>query len=358
MTLAAMQSVRRAIAVAGVALVVGIAAAPMAAADPARPTNARSEVTRLEPPSNVVRLDVVGGDAFLRIRVDRGHEVVVRGYEDEPYLRVLGDGTVERNERSPAVYLNENRYGASDRPANADAAAEPDWRAVGNSGTYTWHDHRIHFMGLGDPVGMNWTVPIVVDGVGALVMGRLDVVGAPASWPWWIVAVAICAGVLYFLRRFLSRAVAVCVAAVPAMIVAIGELASVPKSAGGSIAPLLAPVCAVVFIGLAFVMARSRQSMLAGGGGALAVWTFTRLNTWNHAVLLSGLPAWFERAAAAVALGVGAGVFLAIASVFAGVQLPWIAQPGSPNQPGARSSKYRLTSAQRSSASHNSSSPR
>ncbi|MGE0307824.1 MAG: hypothetical protein AB7Q27_18915, partial [Acidimicrobiia bacterium] len=226
MSLAVTRVVRRAIALAGAVLVVGIAAAPVAAADPARPTNARSEVTGIEPPSSVVRLDVVGGDAFLRIRVDRGHEVVIPGYEDEPYVRVLSDGTVERNERSPAVYLNENRYGASDRPANADASAEPDWREVGKGGTYTWHDHRIHFMGLVNPVGMNWTVPIVIDGVGTSVVGRLVVVDAPPSWPWWIVAVAICAGVLFFLRRFLSRAVAVCAAAVPAVIVAIGELAS------------------------------------------------------------------------------------------------------------------------------------
>ena len=40
---------------------------------------------------------MIGGDAFLRVRVERGHELVVRGYQDEPYVRIDADGAVFEN---------------------------------------------------------------------------------------------------------------------------------------------------------------------------------------------------------------------------------------------------------------------
>ena len=67
-----------------------------------------------------MRAHVVGGDAFLELTVDEGTEVVVPGYGGEPYVRFLADGTVERNTRSEATYLNEDRQGAVELPAGAD----------------------------------------------------------------------------------------------------------------------------------------------------------------------------------------------------------------------------------------------
>jgi len=74
-----------------------------AGADPAGPTNQRSRVVAVEPPSEGAVVRVVGGDAFLELSLDRGHEVVVPGYGGEPYLRFRRDGRVEENRRSPAV---------------------------------------------------------------------------------------------------------------------------------------------------------------------------------------------------------------------------------------------------------------
>ena len=62
--------------------------APPAAADPARPGDVRSEVTSVTPATEGITAEVVGGDSFLRIRVEAGRAVVVMGYEDEPYLRI------------------------------------------------------------------------------------------------------------------------------------------------------------------------------------------------------------------------------------------------------------------------------
>ena len=67
----------------------------------------RSEITSTPPG---VEAQMLNYDDSIELRVDAGHEVVVEGYEGEPYLRFLADGTVEVNRNSPAAYLNEDRY--------------------------------------------------------------------------------------------------------------------------------------------------------------------------------------------------------------------------------------------------------
>ena len=94
-----------------------VAGASPAMADPAGPSDFRSEVTGIVPAADGVEAEVRGGDAFLEVRVDEGHEVLVEGYSGEPYLRFSADGTVERNRRSPATYVNDSRKGKGDGPA-------------------------------------------------------------------------------------------------------------------------------------------------------------------------------------------------------------------------------------------------
>ena len=50
-----------------------------------------------------------------------GTEVVVPGYDDDPYLRIGPDG-VWRNANSPATYINLDRYGRTTLPARAASA--------------------------------------------------------------------------------------------------------------------------------------------------------------------------------------------------------------------------------------------
>ena len=137
-------------------------------------------------------MSIVGGDAFVLLRVDPGVEVDVMGYQSEPYLRFAADGTVYENQRSPATYINGSRYGGSSIPESASAAAEPDWAEVAppGSGEYAWHDHRSHLMLPAAPAGarpgdqvFTDVVPIVVDGTAVNVRIVSTLMPAPSRWP-------------------------------------------------------------------------------------------------------------------------------------------------------------------------------
>ena len=181
--------------VAGLTIAVAIALTPsVALADAAGPTDYLSEITAVTPASvlDAIELDIVGGDAFVRIRVEPGHEAVVRGYlpDEEPYLRIDASGRVERNIRSYATYYNENRYGNDDIPDIVDTAAAPEWEQVASGGEYAWHDHRAHWMSEEPLVGLDpgdslpeQTIPIVVDGVEATITVVTTLQPAPSRLP-------------------------------------------------------------------------------------------------------------------------------------------------------------------------------
>jgi hypothetical protein len=151
-----------------------------------------SRVISVQPSIAGLKVEVLDGDDQLRLRNDTGSEIVVEGYDGEPYLRFAADGGVFRNANSPARYLNEDRYGAVAVPASASKQAEPDWERVGGGNAYEWHDHRIHWMSRIDPPQVraakdrphhvfDWKVPMSVGGKAAAIDGRLDYAPPPAS---------------------------------------------------------------------------------------------------------------------------------------------------------------------------------
>jgi hypothetical protein len=288
----------------GVGTVV-VTAAP-AAADPARPTNVSSHVTSITPPTPAVRAEIVGGNAFLRLHVRPGTTVVVHGYEDEPYLRIGADGTVAENIRSAATYLNRTIRGQVDVPPTVDKNAPPEWHTVGSGGSYAWHDHRVHWMAAGDPPQpVDWRVPLEVDGDAVSIDGRYEGVAAPSAVPWWLVALAILAITLLLTGwRTRATAVAVMVAAAPGLPVAVA-VARLPASGIGDWTGV---ALLAVAVGAAVAAFLTRAGpWLAGAGVALLVWSVRRLDVFDHAVLVTSLPGWLDRAGVAVAAGVGVG---------------------------------------------------
>ncbi|CAN5698899.1 hypothetical protein BH10ACT1_BH10ACT1_23780 [soil metagenome] len=327
----------RLLAAGAVVLASLLGTAKPAAADPAKPTDYRSEILSVHPtlPKGVT-VSVVGGDAFLELQVDRGHRVVVQDYQQAEgttppaYLRVRADGTVEVNDRSIAASINESRYGSNSSSARPDEA--PRWKVVGRDGRYTWHDHRIHWMSPRAPTavapdhrvdmggtGGTWTVDLRVDGTPVTVRGQLLLLPSPSPVP-WLAAVILSGGLVLALaaRAVRSRSVpphggyAVALAAVAALATLVGTVQwrTIPAGAGGN--PLTAAVPAVAMAAalVAAFVDRStvRLAGLAAAAATLAGWGLLRREALFRAVLPTELPYAVDRLGTALALGVGVGV--------------------------------------------------
>jgi hypothetical protein len=164
-------------------LVAGMAVLTSAAAAHSGSPNFRSSVRAITPAEPGVRVQVLNYDDRLQLVNRSGKPVVVRGYNGEPYIRVLGDGTVEVNKNSPAHYLNEDRFANAKVPPSARKDATPAWKVIDRTGRYEWHDHRIHYMAKGTPEQVKdkgkrtkifaWQVPIEVGGRPAKLHGDL-----------------------------------------------------------------------------------------------------------------------------------------------------------------------------------------
>ncbi len=311
-------SLRRLAAVVGLTLGLVVVLAAPAGADPANPTNDTSRVTSIEPAAaaGAVRVDIVGGDAFLRLRVEPGHEVTVLGYSQEPYLRVLADGTVDENRLSPAVALNQSRYGTGSDLGTADAEAEPQWSRVGGGGSFVWHDHRVHWMvktppprlagassGLIDP----WSVDLVVDGAPVVVNGELFRHSAPSLTP-VALGVVVSALVVFGLGWWSPRrgtGLALFVVSALGVATSLVAVLGIPPETGRRwsmvIIPVLAAACALYSV----VVPRSRFSptLLVASVLVLPLWIGLRWSVVTHAVLPTSSASALQRVAVVLALG-------------------------------------------------------
>lgn len=172
-----------------VVLLAAVVLAPAAAAHPQAKGYARgfqSKVVAVRPEVVGLTVRVLGGDDRLRLENKSGTELVVLGYDDEPYLRI-GPNGVFRNVRSPAVYLNQDRFARVAVPLSADPGAKPDWKQVSTRPIWQWHDHRIQWMALGPPPAVRaaprathtifkWRVPARLGDKPLAVTGKLDYV--------------------------------------------------------------------------------------------------------------------------------------------------------------------------------------
>jgi hypothetical protein len=180
---------KRAAALAALTAVLVCLPAALAVAHGGNP-DYRSEIDKVTPTVPGVSFEVLNYDSYMQLLDQHGHEVVVYGYEGEPYARILKDGTVQVNERSPALYLDENRFAEVKVPPIANAKAPPRWKTFDHSGTFLWHDHRMHYMSPSVPPQVkdkgkrtkvfNYEIPVRVDGHKGAIDGTLFWVG-PAN---------------------------------------------------------------------------------------------------------------------------------------------------------------------------------
>jgi hypothetical protein len=198
-------------------------------------TNLDSRITA-DPSLPGVRWKVYTGGLLVEVVNDGDEVLVVEGYEGEPYLRIGPEG-VERNRRSPATYLNDDRIGrrVSARtdvamPRDVDPAAPPEWISLGTEPRVLWHDHRVHWMSpqpprfvdagpiatammrvnlvgvigrAGDDAGVfqSWTIPLTFGGDPGALHGEMVWVDPPSAWPYALLAALLVAPALWGIRR-------------------------------------------------------------------------------------------------------------------------------------------------------------
>lgn len=267
-----------------------------AAADAAGPTDYRTEVVAVDPPTSTIAVAVLGGDSFVELTVEPGVEVAVPGYQAEPYLRFDADGTVRRNAVAPTTFENDDRFGApTEPPDGVSADAEPVWEVVGSGGRYAWHDHRAHWMGERPPPGAGpgdivagGTIPLVVDGADVdLVVESVWQPSAspvPAAIGAGVAAVAVLA-VLAVRAGFLPLLAAV--VALLGGFVVVSEWGSLPSEARLSLLVVAFPFLAAVGFAVAARLGPTATGWAGGLLGAvwLGYWAFGRRAALDAAVL-------------------------------------------------------------------------
>jgi hypothetical protein len=181
----------------------------------------RSNITGVTPNLPGLSFQVLEFADRILLTNHTGKTVTIYGYEGEPYARVLANGTVEQNERSPATYLNTNFYAQVTVPASASASDPPKWQVIDRTGQFEWHDHRIHWMSPVPPAKVknksqrtlifNWQVPIAVGTTKGAIAGQLYWTPESSKAPIAVIIVGVAialAGLAFvlFVRRRRARA--------------------------------------------------------------------------------------------------------------------------------------------------------
>ena len=308
---------------AAVALVVAatmlLAAAPTAMADAAGPTDYRTDIVSVEPTSTQIHVEIIGGDSFVFLEQLEPVEIVVLGYQAEPYLRFDPDGTVYENRRSPAVWLNQDRYGDDDLPSFANADANPEWFEVATNGRYAWHDHRSHWMNpqpppsaeAGDQV-LEAAVPIQVDGKPVTITVASFLLAGPSSVPAVVGGVAgLAAAAVAWRSSRIPQAVIGLLGAGAGALLGTMAFNSVPAETEPSQLLWLLPVIAIVAL-LVLIVVRKRTAttvyldgLLVAAGATLAAWGIVRFDALRRALIPSDAPASLDRIGISLVLVVG-----------------------------------------------------
>ncbi len=266
--------------------------------------------------------EVIAGDALLQLRNASNQEVMVLGYQNEPYLRFSPGGGVFENRHSPAAYLNDDRYAQTRVPPSANPQASPRWERVSDGSSHAWHDHRIHWMAKTRPPAvaadpdqahtvLDWKVPYRLGAQERAVAGTLRWEPPPAWWPWVLGGLVFTTlPVLVGLRSRprgerwpgLARPAAAVLGAVAAvdLVHLVDDLVAVPASFGENLwAGLYGGFFIAVALACAFLAWRRGGAFFAIGVGVIFLFFMqgvSHLGALTSSQLASELPEAFTRA--------------------------------------------------------------
>jgi hypothetical protein len=317
------------VAATGAVLAIVVTAQPAAAhgAGGVEPSNFETTVDATTPRVSGLTVRPIDLGNELELRNNTGDDVVVIGYQGEPYLRV-GPGGVFENRRSPATYLNRSRDGKTPVPADADPAAEPEWNRIASGTVARWHDHRAHWMGTDDPevverdpddrhVIDQWSFQLRRGAQDITVTGDLLWIPGPSPWGWILGALVVALVVVAISRTrvwrwVLAGALGVVVVSEAAHVVGTWNATTASfatkiganvYSIGGIALAVVALVWLVVRPPYNAIPAVLFAGLIVAFAGGLA-----DLTTLTHSQLPTDVPTYVARLEVALALGLGAGL--------------------------------------------------
>jgi hypothetical protein len=290
-------------------------------------SNYETRLLHVSTPVPGLRVRVIDLGNRIELTNHNRHDVVVVGYDREPYLRIGPRGVFE-NLRSSAVYLNKTRLGTTHVPASANPRAKPEWRRTDTGQTARWHDHRIHWMGLDDPpivqrdrnaphLIQGWRINLRWAGTRVHVDGDLRWIPGPSPWPLLLGALVL-AGVFGVLSRTRRWARALGIGLVMLTAAGVLHVAGLWSVATGSSlshlavnAYLLGGLAIAVIALVVFVRRGADHAApiaLIGGVFLLLAGGLADVTSLSHSQVPTTIAPWLDRLAIAFVIGVGAGV--------------------------------------------------
>lgn len=305
----------------------------------AGPTNYLTQIDDVAPNLDGLELSVLEFGNRLKARNTTDAELVVLGYQGEPFLRIGPDGAFQ-NVNSPATYLNADRQAKTTVPESADPEAEPKWQKISDEPVTQWHDHRVHWMGEEPPPAVqkdpsklvtiygNWTVPMRLGSTEVSASGTLRWVPAPSPIPWIALSVAVAAVLIggALTRRWRAVLAIGALLLVAVTVVQAVGIAMAPGSTGTAISRLLTGGIYIVPAWAAGLLG-ARALLRGNNDGALGALLCGVILGFVGGIMDIGVlfssqvafaaPATAARAAVALCLGLAVGVVVGDVVAFA-----------------------------------------
>ena len=151
----------------------------------------RSTITSITPPVPGLQVQITQSGETVTLTNHTRSTVMVLGYEGEDYLRITPTG-VDENTNSLSAFLNGSLVieGLPQELGQANRADPPNWKHVADVPSFSWHDHRVHWMAQQRPPTVaadsgnphhvfDWAIALDVGNKPVTVKGSLDWIGAP-----------------------------------------------------------------------------------------------------------------------------------------------------------------------------------
>ena len=277
-----------------------------------------------------VKVAMVDNSDRVEVANSTSTDVIVLGYDGEPYLRIGPEGAFE-NLNSPATYLNRSVKGGGTLPDSIEPDGPPSWRQVSKRPVARFHDHRTHWMGSAPPdivVEQPDRSHVIIESISielrfgdqtGTTTGQATWAPPPSPLPWWgLAGITLLLGGALAWRSRLLAALMVCIAGLAGVAAVVQE----SRAAAGSFVSDLVNIgwLDVAMAVAAFVAAArvsrdgARAVLVICGIGAALLGGADHIRTWGASYPGTTAPWWIGRGSAALALGAGLAGAAALAA--------------------------------------------